>query len=117
MKVAHGGHPLAVHVGSTGPCPLGVPGTLLGTLDEIDISPVDVTLRPGDVVVFHTDGATDLPLPHDIDETAWIELVDTAVASGGTAEEIAHTIHEALEAVLPFESRHDDIALLVLRVT
>ena len=35
---------------------------------------------------------------------------------GGTADEIADRIHDALEAILPFEHRDDDIALLVLTV-
>ena len=30
---------------------------------------------------------------------------------------IADRIHEALESILPFDQRHDDLPLLVLRVT
>jgi PAS domain S-box-containing protein len=116
LNVAHAGHPLAVHVGSDGPSHIGAPGTLLGPFDEIDVRPVEVTLSPGDVVVFHTDGATDVPAPHDLDENQWAALVGAAVAAGGSADDIARSIQRALESILPFDSRHDDIALMVLAV-
>jgi PAS domain S-box-containing protein len=117
LNVAYGGHPLAVHVGSHGVSNLGAPGTLLGTFDQIEVCPTEMALLDGDVVVFHTDGATDVPLPYDLDETGWANLIGEAVASGGTADEIARSIQHELEAILPFDSRHDDIALLVLRIT
>jgi serine phosphatase RsbU (regulator of sigma subunit) len=116
LTVAYGGHPFAVHVGPHGSSSIGAPGTLLGPFDHVDISPIEVTLSSGDVVVFHTDGATDVRPPSDLDETGWSHLVDEAVRPGGSADEIAHRIRRALEEILPFESRHDDIALLVLRV-
>ena len=114
LTVACGGHPLPVHIGSDGPATLGQPGTLLGALDDIDIHPISVTLAPGDVVVFHTDGATDVPPPHDLDDDAWTSLVGQAAQLGGTAETIANRIQQSLETILPFNARHDDIALLVL---
>ncbi len=116
LNVAYGGHPLAVHVGPHGPSTVGVPGTLLGPFDQVDVRPIEVTLRAGDVVVFHTDGATDVPLPHELDESGWAKLVDDAVGSGGTANEIARSIQHALESILAFDSRHDDVALLVLAI-
>ena len=116
LTVAYGGHPLAVHIGPDGPTNLGVPGTLLGPFDQLAIRPVEVTLSAGDVVVFHTDGATDVPPPHHLDESGWAQVVNDAAGSGGTADDIAHRIEQALEAVLPFASRHDDIALLVVAV-
>ncbi len=116
MNVAYGGHPLAVHVGPHGPSSVGVPGTLLGPFEHVNVSPIEVALSAGDVVVFHTDGATDLAPPHDLDETGWANLVHDAVGAGGTADGIAHRIQQALTAILPFDSRNDDIALLVLAV-
>jgi PAS domain S-box-containing protein len=82
LTVASGGHPLAVCVGPHGPSSIGAPGTLLGSFDHVDISPMEVTLSAGDVVVFHTDGATDVPPPSDLDEAEWAHLVDEAVRSG-----------------------------------
>ncbi len=115
LTVAYGGHPLATHLGHTSST-IGLPGTLLGAMDNVDNRPTAVTLSAGDVVVFHTDGATDLPPPYDLDQTGWTNLVSAAARPGGTANDIAHRIQHALEAILPFESRNDDIALMVLTV-
>jgi serine phosphatase RsbU (regulator of sigma subunit) len=116
LTIACGGHPLPTLVDARGAATLGSPGTLLGVLDEIDIHVTSVELGEGDVVVFHTDGATDVAPPHALDETAWRTLVHEAARSGESADAIAENIQRALEAVLPFESRNDDIALLVMAV-
>ncbi len=73
-------------------------------------------LNVGDVVVFHTDGATDLRPPNNLDDADFCELVRLAVGRGATAEAIADEIHDALEVLLTFPRRDDDIALLVLTV-
>jgi len=116
LTIACGGHPLPPLVDARGAATLGSPGTLLGVLDEIDIHVTSVELGEGDVVVFHTDGATDVAPPYALDETAWRTLVHEAARSGESADAIAENIQRALEAVLPFESRNDDIALLVMAV-
>lgn len=116
LTVAYGGHPLAIHVGPDGPSGRGIAGTLLGPFDHIDVRPTKVALATGDVVVFHTDGATDLPAPYDLDDTEWADLVNAAAEPGGTADDIADRIQDALQAILPFNSRNDDIALMVLAV-
>ncbi|MDW3213121.1 MAG: SpoIIE family protein phosphatase [Ilumatobacteraceae bacterium] len=115
MSVTCAGHPLPVHVSARGAEAVGRPGTLIGVRDEVAVHEVAVMLDEGDVVVLHTDGATDLPPPHGLDEPAWRTLVHDAVRSGGTADDIAEHIQHALAEILPFESRHDDIALLVLK--
>lgn len=89
---------------------------MLGPFDHIDVRPTKVALATGDVVVFHTDGATDLPAPYDLDDTEWADLVNAAAEPGGTADDIADRIQDALQAILPFNSRNDDIALMVLAV-
>jgi len=116
LTVACGGHPMPVLVDAEGVVSLGRPGTLLGVLDDIDVHVTSVDLDAGDVVVFHTDGATDVAPPHDLDEEAWQTLVHEAARSAATADAIAEHIQRSLEAVLPFEERNDDIALLVLAV-
>lgn len=116
LTVTCGGHPLPILIRSNRADALGVPGTLLGALDDIVVVTTSIALAPGDVVVFHTDGATDAPPPHDLDETEWTQLVGEAARPGGTAEEISDRIERALEAIVPFESRADDIALVVLAV-
>ena len=67
------------------------------------------------MIVFYTDGATDVP-KHSIDEQEWRRLVKTAAHTASTANEIADNIRDALEHVLPFDQRNDDIALLIIKV-
>ena len=114
VTVSCAGHPMPVHVSRAGSTRVGAPGTLLGAFDDIVVRPVTITLAPGDVLVFHTDGATDVPPPHDLDEAQWTRLVSEAVRNGADAEDMADRIHARIESILPFSSRHDDIALLVL---
>ena len=96
LTVACGGHPLPILVDAQGATtPLGRPGTLLGVVDDIDIHVTTVELGAGDVVVFHTDGATDVAPPHDLDDAAWQELVRDAARSGGSAEAVAENIQRS----------------------
>ena len=67
--------------------------------------------------MFYTDGATDLPAPYALDEEQLSGIIARATASSASAEDIADRIHEALDSVLSFDRRDDDIALLVLRIT
>jgi PAS domain S-box-containing protein len=118
LTVASGGHPLPLHLDgdAASVVEIGTPGTLLGMLDCARFDTETRDLEPGDVIVFYTDGATDVPPPHGLDRSQYIELVRRAVRRGGTAEAIADQIRDALEAVLAFDHRNDDIALLVLCV-
>jgi len=116
MTVTAGGHPfpICVDADANSARTLGGPGTLLGMLDKVDFTTVTRQLHGGDVVVFHTDGATDLRPPHNLDDAEFCELVRRAVERAATAETIADEIHESLDIVLAFARREDDIALLVL---
>ena len=96
---------------------IGAPGTLLGIVDDPNFSADTTRLDPGDVVVFYTDGATDVRPPHNLDAAQFARLVASATATRGTAETIADDIHRALEAILPLDARNDDVALLILRAT
>ncbi len=115
LTIATGGHPLPILVRDDVATAIGSPGTLLGVLDTIDVTATTETLHDSDVVVFYTDGATDVPR-HSLDEHQWRDLVATASCAATTAEAIADNIRESLGLVLPFEQRNDDIALLILKV-
>ena len=65
--------------------------------------------------MLYTDGATDLPAPHGLDEAGFTALVERA-GGATSADDLADRIQSELETILPFTSREDDIALLVLRV-
>jgi len=109
---------LPIHIGrDRAPGVIGTPGSILGMIDDAQFEAQTFALAPGDVVVLYTDGATDVRPPHDLDPARFLALVDKAVHSTRTAEEVADRLHEALETVLPVNRRNDDIALLVLRVS
>ena len=97
---------------------IGTPGTLLGAYADINIRPVTVELDEGDVVVFYTDGATDVPPPHLLDPDQFSAFVRDAVRTSTdlSAEAVADIIQARLEHVLAFNRRDDDIALLVLHI-
>jgi serine phosphatase RsbU (regulator of sigma subunit) len=115
VTLAIAGHPLPILIKDNVATTIGNSGTLLGMLDTITITPETQSLDDGDVIVFYTDGATDVPR-HSLDEHTWRELVAEAAHAATTAETIADNIRDSLERVLPFEQRNDDIALLIVKV-
>jgi hypothetical protein len=61
VELACGGHPLPLVVHPTGRVePIGRLGTLLGSDIEPRLTDVSVALEPGDVLVFYTDGVTEV---------------------------------------------------------
>ena len=116
LTVACGGHPRPVHATAHRTTAIGRPGTLLGVFDRGRFTAWTTRLEPGDVVVFYTDGATDLPPPHLMDEDQFTALVARVVAPGRDAEAVADHLQKELDSIVPFDDRDDDIALLVVRV-
>jgi PAS domain S-box-containing protein len=117
FTVASGGHPLPVLVradGTVSTC--GRPGTLIGAFERVKVQPQTVTLGPGDTVVLYSDGATDVPPPHHLTAEEFAVLVGDAAKGAATADEVADRLQGGLSAILPFDERDDDIALLVMRI-
>jgi phosphoserine phosphatase RsbU/P len=115
VSVACGGHPLPLLVGrGAAPKPLGRPGTLLGLLDAVDVTEVSTTVRPGEALVFFTDGVTEARGDGDFygDERLAALLGDL---DGRTAEAMARTI---VDVVVAFQhgNPRDDIAVVVVKV-
>jgi PAS domain S-box-containing protein len=117
LTVACGGHPLPIHVSRQGAAAIGSPGKLLGMFEDARGATQSIALEPGDAVVFYTDGATDVRPPHWLDSGQFTAIVAQAAQDATSAEAVADRLHEALEIVLPFKHREDDIALLVLRMS
>jgi serine phosphatase RsbU (regulator of sigma subunit) len=109
------GHPLPIVSTAAGTGEVGQPGSLLGVLEEVTVTTGDTELASGDVVVFYTDGITDLPPPYGID-AAELSRVVHQLRARPSAEEIAAGIHRSLLTRVPDRSRQDDVALLVIRV-
>jgi serine phosphatase RsbU (regulator of sigma subunit) len=111
------GHPLPVLVRGDGAVrTIGMPGTLIGVLDQIRVRTVATALEPGDTVVLYTDGLTDVPPPYDLTEREFSALVAKATVEAGSAEEVAEKIHAQLSAIRQMDERADDMALLIIRV-
>jgi sigma-B regulation protein RsbU (phosphoserine phosphatase) len=117
LTVTSGGHPLPIRAGSRRVTTIGTPGTLLGVFDGGLFHTETTLLDPGDVVVFYTDGATDVPPPNYLADGQFAQIVARAAAAARSAEAVADQIQESLDSIVSFSRRDDDIALLVLRVT
>ncbi len=111
------GHPLPLHITPDGTTtPIGVPGTLVGAVKAISVTTTTGELMAGDTVVLYTDGVTDVSPPHGLEPAALAGIVGKATEGGGSAEDIAVRLGDAIEDLLPISERNDDVALLVLRV-
>ncbi len=115
LTVSCGGHPPPLLVRSDGTVEeAGTPGTLLGIYERVQLSDLMVDLRPGDAVVFHTDGVTEERLAgHMFGEHRLMELLRSSV--GMSAAGIADRIERAVLEFTPGPPA-DDIAVIVLRL-
>jgi sigma-B regulation protein RsbU (phosphoserine phosphatase) len=112
LTLANGGHPLPYRLRADGSVDqIGEPGSILGVMDDPDLTDVEIDLLPGDVVIFYTDGVTDERGP-DIEE-GWLSAMLPSL-NGLNANAIVDSIERAAVDYLPGEPR-DDIALLVLK--
>lgn len=113
--VASGGHPLPLLLEASGKVRrVGQEGTLLGVLEQVDISDVTVHLVAGDTLVLYTDGLTEAHGPgRELYGEARLEDL-LAGCAGCSAAEIAERVEAS---VLDFAGEvGDDLAVLVLKV-
>ncbi|MDQ3958325.1 MAG: PAS domain S-box protein, partial [Actinomycetota bacterium] len=62
LTASSGGHPSPLVLRSDGTIEeVAAPGTLIGAFRDVDLTDQFTYLEPGDVVVFYTDGITDIP--------------------------------------------------------
>jgi serine phosphatase RsbU (regulator of sigma subunit) len=115
LRSASAGHPLPILSRSGHTSSVGEPGTLLGVFDPIDVSIAEATLSPGDLVVFYTDGVTDLPPPHGIDAEQLTQLVQT-LRDRRSASGVAHGIEQSVIDRVSQPHRADDVAMVVVRI-
>jgi hypothetical protein len=115
VVLACGGHPLPLLLTAAGEVrTVGVPGTAIGLFEDLDLTEIEVLLDAGDTLVLYTDGFTEARSPDGrFDPDLLARALGTA--AGGTAEQVAETVDQA---ILDFEDgcQRDDMALLVLRV-
>ncbi len=112
---ASGGHPLPIVARAGGTTDvIGSPGTILGVYEQTTASASTVVVGPGDVLVFYTDGVTDLPPPFGIAAAEFAQIVGD-LRTTGTADEIADAIQASIADRVPPRSRDDDIAIVIIR--
>jgi serine phosphatase RsbU (regulator of sigma subunit) len=113
--IATGGHPLPLLVRAGGAVEtVGTPGSLLGILDDPDITQEALELEPGDALVLVTDGVTEAT-PADRASGPDRLLALLAGCAGAGAAAIAEAVErDALEA--QGGAARDDVAVLVARV-
>ena len=111
-----GGHdsPLVVHAdgGSTVLPQTG--GVALGVVPELDYRMNTVTLQPGDVALFYTDGVTEAE--NEAREQFGIERLRQAIAETrpGSAEAAVDAVFGAVKAFAGDAAQHDDITCMTL---
>ena len=97
-----GGHPLPIVVSADGSThTVGRPGTLLGVFREISTTTGEAILHPGDTLILHTDGVTDVRPPYELDPETVIALASEAADGARTADDIATRLGLAIHRVLP----------------
>lgn len=114
LTLAAGGHHLPLRLRDGVVDHIGTEGTILGMLDHVTVSDVDVELRSGDVIVLYTDGLTEARrhatfLGEDAIEAA--VLASTGLDASAIAEKL---VEQAVNFQLG--TPRDDIAVVVLRV-
>ena len=112
--VATGGHPLPLVLRAGGQVETaGSPGTLLGIVDDPDVSEQALELGPGDALVLFTDGVSEATDADRAYGTARIEAF-LAGCTGSGASAIAEAIERDAVAAQGGTPR-DDVAVLVIR--
>lgn len=117
LTIANGGHPPPIVVPAGGVArTTSQLGPLVGVLEDASFREERIELASTDTIVFYTDGVTDLPPPHALEEPELLEIVNDAVRGSRDADDVNARISATLDRRTPFRARHDDVALLVLRV-
>ena len=114
MTLSCGGQPLPVLVDRDGAMrSLGRAGTAIGLFADPTLSDTSHPLRPGDSVVFYTDGVVEARSPEGAFGDGLLEAT-LASCAGRPAEDVARAVEQA---VLDFGGgvQRDDLAVLVVR--
>jgi PAS domain S-box-containing protein len=113
VTVACGGHPLPLLVRADRSAEeVGVPGTLLGLVPQLELQDRTAELHEGDTLVLYTDGLSEARAPKRV----WSpeELAEAARAvAGGPATATVDGLMDATIGELP--AVRDDVAVLALR--
>ena len=111
-----GGHPRPLLLTAAGEVTeVGVPGHLLGVLDEPELHDSPLTLRPGEALIVFTDGVTETRRGDEaFGDHRLVELV--ATLAGRSAQDVVATVVREVRAFGQASDSRDDVAVLALVV-
>jgi phosphoserine phosphatase RsbU/P len=116
VRVAIGGHPLPLVVRAGGAVEtVGSPGSLLGILDDPEITEGAVELGPGDALVLVTDGVTEATAADRARGPGRLVALLGRSAGAGAAAIAEAVERDAVDA--QGGAARDDVAVVVARVT
>lgn len=115
LTVASGGHPLPLVLRQNGIVEtLGSYGTLIGLISDVSFTDRSTRLRPGDAVVFFTDGVSEARAGRDLLGSEGVAAA-MARSAGSSARDIALAVEAA--AAPSGGVQRDDIAIVVVKVS
>jgi serine phosphatase RsbU (regulator of sigma subunit) len=108
---AQAGHPAPLHTRAARTTPLPRPrGTVLGAIRTATYDTATLTLDPGDLLLFYTDGLVERPHGRHDDGLAPVIAALDRVSASGTPQPLADLL-----AQLPRANPHDDTCILAVR--
>jgi serine phosphatase RsbU (regulator of sigma subunit) len=115
LQLARGGHPPALVARASGVSTSTAGGRLLGAFADPALEDETIALQPGDTVVLHTDGLTDVGHDSDVLGADWVRAT-LARHRDATAAEIADRLADGALALQSSTAGRDDIAVLAIAV-
>jgi PAS domain-containing protein len=110
VHFANAGHPAPLHIGPHGVRGLEEHGMLLGALDmEAEPPTVAVDLRPGDQMIFYTDGLIESLEPRMSPEA----LGARCASAGARGDSVIDVVDDLIAQAMKSHDHRDDIAVLV----
>jgi serine phosphatase RsbU (regulator of sigma subunit) len=105
---AAAGHPGPIVLRASGEVEtVGVPGTLLGIFDDIDVTETSVELAAGDLAIFFTDGLTDSGTKR-LEHEGLVAILREC--TGLSPQAVVDRLLTAVES-----AQRDDIAIVAIR--
>ena len=117
LTYASAGHNLALYAPANGcaPYPMITEGIALGIVTPVEMEQKTIAMRPGDVVLFYTDGVTDAlnSQGEDFGEERLGTLLEAHCNE--PAEAIADAIERTIDEFASGEAQYDDLTLVLLK--
>ena len=118
LTIANGGHcrPVLLRPGEAPAWAVKNLGTALGFEEGLDFERTEITLRPGDAIVFYTDGVSEAFNPEDECYGDDRLIADTALLAGQSAPLLTGELLKKVHAFANGAPQSDDIAILSLKI-